>query len=75
MREFVRERVWSLNQPNEGEGEAMRARRTALMSSQLMGLAFARYLLRVPPLSTATPRQIGRWLGPTIDRYLRGSID
>jgi AcrR family transcriptional regulator len=74
MREFVRERVWNLNEPNEGESEAMQARRTALVSSQLMGLAFARYLLRVPPLSTATPRQIARWIGPTMDTYIKGPI-
>ena len=50
-------------------------RRRALVSSQLMGLAFTRYILRVPPVSTATPRQIGRWAGPTLDRYMSGVID
>jgi hypothetical protein len=29
-----------------------------------------RYVLRAPPLSTASPRQIGRWVGPTLDRYV-----
>jgi AcrR family transcriptional regulator len=70
LREFVNERVWSTRPSREGEGEAMTRRRTAMISSQLMGLAFARYLLRVPPLSTASPRQIGRWIGPTLDRYV-----
>lgn len=74
MREFVRERVWSKNLRNEGESEAMWERRGALVSSQLMGLAFARYLLRVPPLSTASPRQIARWVGPTLDAYMKGPI-
>ncbi len=69
MREFVNERVWSVLPTNEGESEALKKRRTAMVSSQLMGLAFARYLLRVPPMSTASPRQIGRWVGPTLDRY------
>ena len=33
----------------------MAKRRRALVSSQLMGLAFTRYILRVPPISTASP--------------------
>lgn len=50
-------------------------RRTAMVSSQLMGLAFARYILRVPPMSTASPEQIGRWVGPTLDRYVKEPLD
>jgi len=72
IREFVHERVWRLNQRNEGESDALWERRGALVSSQLMGLAFTRYLLRVPPLSTASPKQIARWVGPTLDAYMKG---
>ena len=75
LREFVRERVWSRNTRIEGESEALWERRGALVSSQLMGLAFARYLLRVPPLSTASPRDIARWVGPTLDTYMTGAIE
>lgn len=71
IREFVNERVWSTISRNEGDSDAMALRRTAMVSSQLMGLAFARYLLRVPPMSTASPRDIGRWVGPTLDRYVK----
>lgn len=71
MREFVSERVWSSVPRNEAESEAVAKRRTAMVSSQLMGLAFARYILRVPAMATATPRQIGRWVGPTLDRYMK----
>jgi AcrR family transcriptional regulator len=74
MREFVNERVWSIISRNEGESEAEGRQRTAMVSSQLMGLAFARYLLRVPPMSTASPREIGRWVGPTLDRYVKGPL-
>ncbi len=74
MREFISERVWSTVPRNEGESEAVAKRRTAMVSSQLMGLAFTRYLLQVPPMSTATPRQIGRWVGPTLDRYMTGPL-
>ena len=69
MREFVSERVWRARPPVEGESEAMAKRRTAMISSQLMGLAFIRYVLRVPPVSTASPKEIGRWAGPTLHRY------
>jgi AcrR family transcriptional regulator len=75
MREFVNERVWSVLRHNEGETETLRRRRTAMVSSQLMGLAFARYILRVPPMSTASPKQIGRWVGPTLDRYVKEPLE
>ncbi len=69
MREFVNERVWSTQTPNDGESAAMTKRRSAMVSSQLMGLAFTRYILRVPPVATATPKEIARWAGPTLRRY------
>ena len=75
MREFVAERVWDNSPTNPGESAALTRQRRALVSSQLMGLAFTRYILRVPPVSTATPRQIAGWAGPTLDRYISGSID
>ncbi len=75
MREFVAERVWENSPVNEGESEAVTHQRRALVSSQLMGLAFTRYILRVPPVSTATPADIARWAGPTLDRYMVGPID
>ena len=75
MREFVNERVWSVLRHKEGESETLKRRRTAMVSSQLMGLAFARYLLRVPPMSTASPKQIGRWVGPTLDRYVMEPLE
>jgi AcrR family transcriptional regulator len=71
MREFVNERVWSVLRRNDGESDAVARRRTAMVSSQLMGLAFARYILRVPPISTASTKAIGRWVGPTLDRYVK----
>jgi len=74
MREFVSDRVWSINPVDAGESDAVVARRRALVSSQLMGLAFTRYIQRVPPVSTATPKEIARWAGPTLDRYMKGPL-
>jgi hypothetical protein len=75
VREFVAERVWSIITPLDGEDEGKAQLRVALVSSQLMGLAYNRYLLRVPPLSTATPGEIGQWVGPTLERYVLGELD
>lgn len=44
--------------------------RAALVGSQVLGLAFARYVLRVPPLAAMTHEQVLEWVGPTITRYL-----
>jgi AcrR family transcriptional regulator len=75
MREFVAERIWDQTPVNEGESDEVTRQRRALVSSQLMGLAFIRYILRVPPISTTTPEEIARWAGPTLDRYMVGVID
>jgi AcrR family transcriptional regulator len=75
MREFVAERVWEKSPVNEGEHEDLTRERRALVASQLMGLAFIRYILRVPPISTTTPDEIASWAGPTLDRYMVGPID
>ena len=72
MREFVAERVWSNNTPPEGEDAAETQRRHSLVATQLMGLAFTRYILRVPPISTASPAQIAEWVGPTLNQYVKG---
>ena len=75
MREFVAERVWERTPVIEGESEDRTRQRRALVASQLMGLAFIRYILRVPPISTTTPEEIAGWAGPTLDRYMVGAID
>jgi AcrR family transcriptional regulator len=75
MREFVRDRVWSQVAAVEGEDQARTDTRRALIASQLMGLAYTRYILRVPPISTASPAEVGRWVGPTLERYVSGPLD
>ena len=72
MREFVAERVWGNSTPLEGEDEAESQRRHALVATQLMGLAFSRYILRVPPISTASPAQIAEWVGPVLNQFVKG---
>jgi AcrR family transcriptional regulator len=46
------------------------ALRATLMGSQLVGLAIARYLLRVEPLASASTATVAAWVAPTLQRYL-----
>jgi AcrR family transcriptional regulator len=75
MREFVAERVWKGKPVNNDESDATTLRRRTLVSSQLMGLALTRYILRMPPISTVSPAEIAQWAGPTLDTYLFGPVD
>jgi AcrR family transcriptional regulator len=49
------------------------AERAGLVSSQLLGLALSRYILRLPPVAAMSPEQIVERVGPTIQRYLSGT--
>jgi AcrR family transcriptional regulator len=49
------------------------ATRAGLVSSQILGLALCRYVLRLPPLVAMTRNEMIAWLGPTIQRYITGS--
>ena len=53
------------------EGAELRA---TLMSSQLLGLATIRYILRVEPLASASQETIVTALAPTLQRYLTGGL-
>jgi AcrR family transcriptional regulator len=75
MREFIAERVWSRVQGPPGDSAARRQRRHALVASQLIGLAWARYVLRVEPLASASGEEVAQWVGPTIDRYMGGEVN
>ncbi len=44
--------------------------RAALVSSQLLGLALTRYVLRFPPAAHLHPEEITAWLAPTVQHYL-----
>jgi AcrR family transcriptional regulator len=73
MREFLAERI-GLHDPFGGdEAEAMRRR--SLVSSQLLGLGFTRYVMRMDPIASASRSDVARWAGPTIDRYVSGRLD
>ncbi|AJF65758.1 TetR/AcrR family transcriptional regulator [Streptomyces vietnamensis] len=45
-------------------------RRAMLASSQILGMALARYVLRLPPAVEMSTEEVVAWLGPTVQRYL-----
>ncbi len=72
MREFLNDRLTFHG--IAGEDEDTQRRRRALVSSQLIGLAWNRYVMRLEPMASADRRDIARWVGPTIDRYAQGDL-
>jgi hypothetical protein len=48
--------------------------RAALAASQVLGLALARYVLQLPALVGASDEELATAIGPTLDRYLLGSV-
>jgi len=42
------------------------------VASHLMGLAFARYQLRIEPLASTPVDDLVALVGPTVERYLTG---
>ncbi|MFM9369197.1 TetR family transcriptional regulator [Streptomyces sp. Da 82-17] len=45
-------------------------RRAALVASQILGMALARFVLRFPPAAEMSRDEVVAWLGPTVHRYL-----
>ena len=50
-------------------------RRSALVMSQIAGLAITRYFLQIPEVVALTPDEIVAAVGPTVQRYLTGPLD
>ncbi|MEA2248373.1 MAG: hypothetical protein QOH46_2902 [Solirubrobacteraceae bacterium] len=48
--------------------------RASLAGSQVVGLAMARYVVRVPPLAGTDRETVVACVGPTIQRYLTGEL-
>lgn len=67
VREYLAERIWS--QTPGGDDV-----RRALIASQLMGLAWIRYVLRLEPLASASIDTVATLIGPTLDHYRRDPL-
>lgn len=48
--------------------------RASLIASQMMGLAFARYIIRIEPLASAPRETVVAMIAPTIQRYLSAPL-
>jgi len=73
MRQFIAERVGLQGAP--GDSVATRLRRQSLVSSQLLGIAWTRYVMRMEPMASASRAEVAKWVGPNIDRYATGKLD
>jgi hypothetical protein len=48
--------------------------RATLVGTQLVGLAMARYIVKVDPIASADREVLVRAIGPTLQRYLTGDL-
>jgi AcrR family transcriptional regulator len=48
--------------------------RAGLVSSQILGLAVCRYVLRLPPVAAMSRADVVGWVGPTLQRYIKGKL-
>jgi AcrR family transcriptional regulator len=55
-------------------GESERLVRSSLVASQLIGLAFMRYVWKIEPIATMTEDDLVTAIAPTIQRYLTSNI-
>ena len=72
LREFIAEEV--LGQIAHRLGSADARLRATLVGSQIIGLAMARYIVKVEPLASTPPTQVVAAVGPTLQRYLTGDL-
>jgi AcrR family transcriptional regulator len=49
------------------------ALRAGLVATQVLGMAFCRYLLQLEPVAALTADEVVAWLGPTLQRFVTGS--
>jgi AcrR family transcriptional regulator len=72
LREFIAEEVLGEIARRLGSPDA--GLRATLVGSQLIGMAMARYIVKVEPLASAPAAQVVAAIGPTLQRYLTGDI-
>jgi AcrR family transcriptional regulator len=72
LREFITAEVLGPIARRLGSPDA--GLRATLVGSQLIGLAMARYIVRVEPLASTPAGQIAAAVGPTLQRYLTGDL-
>lgn len=73
---LVRERVTRelLGPLAESLGADDAALRASLVSSQIVGLVMARYVIGIEPLTSTDPATVAKTIGPVLQRYLTGAF-
>jgi AcrR family transcriptional regulator len=66
IREFLAARIRIA--PDAEPGAAW-GQRHSMVASALIGAAWSRWVLGIEPLASATPGEVARWVGPTLDHY------
>ena len=75
LREFVSSTILASMVRAAGLADDATGRyRAALVASQVVGLGFARYLLALEPLASASIEDLTAAVGPAVQRYLTGDV-
>ena len=72
LREFATREVVARVVQRLGKPDAQQ--RANLVMSQLIGLAMARYIVKVEPLASLPPAALAAAVGPNLQRYLSGEL-
>jgi AcrR family transcriptional regulator len=72
LREFVAREVFARIVARLGSDDP--ELRASLAASQMMGLAMARYVVRLEPLASADADLVVALVGPTVQHYLTGTL-
>jgi Tetracyclin repressor-like, C-terminal domain len=75
LREFITSTILASLVRTAGLSDDAEGRyRAALVGSQVVGLGFTRYLLRLEPIASARAEDLVAAIGPAVQRYLTGDI-
>ena len=75
LREFITSTILASMVRAAGLADHAEGRyRAALVGSQVVGLGFTRYLLRLEPIASASTEDLVAAIGPTVQRYLTGDL-
>jgi AcrR family transcriptional regulator len=74
FREFIITQILRRAVPKLGLDPAEGQLRMTFAASQMVGLAMARYVVKVEPMASAPPEVVVAALGPAVQRYLTGDL-
>jgi AcrR family transcriptional regulator len=69
LREFLADRVWA----QLADGDEAARWRTVVISSELIGLAWSRYVVGLEPVASASLQEVAEQAGPALERLMFGN--